>query len=82
MVCQASKADAVKQISTGLAAAALAATVSFADVAPAYADIAGLTPCSESKAYAKLQKNELKGLEKRLKKVRPQAERGSRIRKF
>nr|6JO5_F Chain F, Photosystem I reaction center subunit F, Photosystem I reaction center subunit III, chloroplastic [Chlamydomonas reinhardtii]6JO6_F Chain F, Photosystem I reaction center subunit F, Photosystem I reaction center subunit III, chloroplastic [Chlamydomonas reinhardtii]7BGI_F Chain F, Photosystem I reaction center subunit III, chloroplastic [Chlamydomonas reinhardtii]7BLX_F Chain F, Photosystem I reaction center subunit III, chloroplastic [Chlamydomonas reinhardtii]7D0J_F Chain F, Photo len=30
-------------------------------------DIAGLTPCSESKAYAKLEKKELKTLEKRLK---------------
>lgn len=70
VVCHASKVEVVKQISTGVAAAALAATVSFADVQPAYADIAGLTPCSESKAYAKLQKKELKDLEKRLKKVR------------
>lgn len=70
VVCQAQKQEAAKQVVTGFAAAALAATVGFGSVDAAYADIAGLTPCSESKAYAKLQKKELKGLEKRLKQVR------------
>jgi len=50
-----------------IAAAALAAAVSFGQVDAAYADIAGLTPCSESKGFAKRQKNELKALDKRLK---------------
>ncbi len=69
IVCQAQKQEAVKQASTAMAAAALAAVVGFGDVQPAAADIAGLTPCSDSKAFAKLQKKELKNLEKRLKKV-------------
>ncbi len=69
VVCQAQKSEVAKQVSTGLAAAALAVTVGFGNVDAAYADIAGLTPCSESKAYAKLEKKELKVLEKRLKQV-------------
>lgn len=51
-----------------LTAAALAALVAGAEL-PAHADISGLTPCAESKAFAKRKKNELKELEKRLKKV-------------
>ena len=50
-------------------AGALAATVAFGPAEAAKADIAGLTPCSESKAYAKRLKNEVKGLNKRLKQV-------------
>eukprot|EP00983_Pelagomonas_calceolata_P031197 979417-Pelagomonas_calceolata.AAC.4 len=51
-------------------ATALALTMGLtADVQPASADVAGLTPCSESKAYNKLERKELKTLEKRLKKV-------------
>lgn len=42
-------------------------TFGFAAVEPAYADISGLTPCAESKAFAKLKKKEVKALEKRLK---------------
>jgi photosystem I subunit 3 len=61
---QAEKAPAA----VALAATALALTVGFSSVQPAAADVAGLTPCSESKAYAKLQKKEMKALEKRLKK--------------
>ena len=53
-----------------MAAAALAAALAFGSVEAAKADISGLTPCSESKGFAKRQKNELKALDKRLKKVR------------
>lgn len=67
IVCKAQTQEAAKQVSTAVAAAALAALVGFGDVQPAAADVAGLTPCSESKAYAKLQKKELKQLNKRLK---------------
>uniref|UniRef100_A0A061SAC0 Photosystem I reaction center subunit III n=1 Tax=Tetraselmis sp. GSL018 TaxID=582737 RepID=A0A061SAC0_9CHLO len=49
------------------AAFALAAGLALS-AAPAQADISGLTPCKDSKAYAKLQKKEVKSLEKRLKK--------------
>jgi photosystem I subunit 3 len=66
VVCQ---AQSVQQVSAGFAAVALAATVGFANVDAAYADISGLTPCSESKAFAKVQKKEIKGLQKRLKLV-------------
>ncbi|KAF5830939.1 photosystem I protein P21 [Dunaliella salina] len=53
-------------------ATALALTMGLtADVQPASADIAGLTPCSESKAYNKLERKELKVLDKRLKKYEP-----------
>nr|ADQ00182.1 chloroplast photosystem I reaction center subunit III [Chlamydomonas sp. ICE-L] len=45
-----------------------AALVSFGAVDAAKADIAGLTPCSDSKAYAKRLKGEVKGLTKRMKK--------------
>lgn len=54
-----------------VAAAALAAALAFGSVEAAQADISGLTPCSESKGFAKRQKNELKALDKRLKKVSP-----------
>merc|ERR1712070_1039766 len=37
----------------------------------AIADISGLTPCAESKGFAKLKKQELKDLQKRLKKYEP-----------
>lgn len=53
-----------------LAAAALAAVVSFGAVEDAKADIAGLTPCAESKQYARRQKKEISGLTKRLAKVK------------
>lgn len=54
-------------LASSAAAVALAAGLALS-AAPAHADIAGLTPCSESKAYAKQQKKEVKSLEKRLKK--------------
>ncbi|KAI8469080.1 MAG: chloroplast photosystem I reaction center subunit III [Monoraphidium minutum] len=49
------------------AATLLAGAASLSAVDAAKADIAGLTPCSESKAYQKRLKNEVKGLTKRLK---------------
>lgn len=61
--CQAQK----EQVGQAIAAAALATVVGFGNVQPAAADVAGLTPCSESKAFAKLEKKELKSLTKRLK---------------
>jgi len=57
-----------QQATKAIAAAALAAVVGFGTVDAAFADVAGLTPCADSKAYAKVQKKEVKGLEKRLKK--------------
>merc|ERR1712054_637728 len=44
---------------------------SLLDSRPAVADISGLTPCAESKGFAKLKKQELKELQKRLKKYEP-----------
>ncbi|KAJ9522661.1 hypothetical protein QJQ45_019735 [Haematococcus lacustris] len=67
VVCSAQK----ESVSTAVAAAALAAVVGFSNVLPASADVAGLTPCSESKAFAKLEKKELKNLNKRLKQYEP-----------
>lgn len=53
-----------------LAAIALAATISVANVEEAQAkkDISGLTPCAKSKPYAKREKQAVKALSKRLKK--------------
>jgi photosystem I subunit 3 len=59
------------QVGKAVAAAALATALAFGSVEAAKADIAGLTPCSESKGFAKRQKNELKALSKRLKQVGP-----------
>jgi hypothetical protein len=59
-----------ESIAAKVAAAAVASVALFGQVEAASADIAGLTPCSESKAYAKRLKNEVKGLNKRLKGVR------------
>ena len=56
-------------VGKALTAAALAAVMGFSSVQEADADVSGLTPCSESKGYAKRQKNEVKGLQKRLKQV-------------
>lgn len=70
VTCSAQKQEAAKSLGTVATAAALAAVFGFATVDAAYADISGLTPCSESKAFAKRKKNEVKGLEKRKKMVR------------
>lgn len=60
--CSAQKKEASKQVATGVAAAAMALTFGFGAVDAAYADVAGLTPCSESKAFAKRKKNEVGSL--------------------
>jgi len=65
--CSAEQKEGSKQVATGVAAAAMALTFGFGAVDAAYADVAGLTPCSESKAFAKRKKNEVKALQKRLK---------------
>lgn len=67
VVVRATAGETVKQASTAVAAAALAAVVGFGSVDAAYADISGLTPCSQSKAFAKQEKKELKNLTKRQK---------------
>lgn len=60
-------ADAAKKATVAISAAIIAATASGA-VAPAdvYADVAGLTPCSESKAFAKRKNTQIKGFQKRM----------------
>lgn len=70
MVVRAQKAEVAKQAGTAAAAAALASVISLTTVDAAYADVAGLTKCSESKAFEKTRKNEVKKLEKRKKLVR------------
>lgn len=67
VVCQAEKQTPLAQVGAALSATVLAATLSFTAVDAAKADVAGLTPCSESKAFQKRQKNEVKALNKRLK---------------
>lgn len=67
VVCSAERQEVSKQLGTAAAAAALAVAFGFSTVDAAYADVAGLTPCSESKAFAKRKKNEVKNLNKRLK---------------
>lgn len=69
VVCAAARTSQV-DVSKAVAAAALATVIGFGQVDAAKADISGLTPCSESKAYQKRLKNELKALNKRLKNVR------------
>lgn len=61
-------AQPVRDAGKAIAAAALAAAVSLGSVQAAHADIAGLTPCSQSKPFAKRQKGEVKALQKRLSK--------------
>ena len=58
-----------KVATSTVAAAALAAVVGFGMVDEARADIAGLTPCSESKQYAKKQKKAISALTRRLEKA-------------
>ena len=67
--CSAEEAAPLK-VGKAVAAAALATALAFGSVEAAHANISGLTPCSESKAFAKREKNELKALSKRLKNVR------------
>lgn len=67
LVCSAERQEAAKTLGTAAAAAALAFTFGFTSVDAAYADVSGLTPCADSKAFAKRKKNEVKALQKRLK---------------
>merc|ERR1711920_1059585 len=57
-----------QQITTVIIATSLCGVMNLSTVKPANADISGLTPCSESKVFAKRKKQELKELQKRLKK--------------
>merc|ERR1719387_2733463 len=57
-----------KRISIAVNTAIITTIAGLSDVHPAAADISGLTPCSESKAFAKQKKQELKALQKRLSK--------------
>jgi hypothetical protein len=73
------RASAEGNVAQKVAAAAVgAALLSLGPVEAAKAEISGLTPCSESKAYAKRLKNEVKGLNKRLKGVRGRRGRAGR----
>merc|ERR1712118_538585 len=67
---QKKQSDLVTKGVKTLAAIAIAATVSVADVHEAYAakDISGFTKCAKSKPYAKREKQAVKALQKRLKK--------------
>jgi len=55
------------KVATALALAAIVGTAPFAAPEDAMADVAGLTPCKESKGFAKREKQEIKKLESRLK---------------
>eukprot|EP00803_Ostreobium_quekettii_P011066 evm.model.scf_76.18 EVM.evm.TU.scf_76.18 scf_76:142442-144746(+) len=66
VTCSAQKDDSAKAIAGTVAAAALAAVVSFGAVDAAYADISGLTPCAESKAFQRRKAKQISGLEKRM----------------
>ena len=66
VVCSAEK-NGAQQMGKAAAAVALSAVLGLTAVDAAMADVAGLTPCSESKAFAKRKKQEIKGLNKRLK---------------
>ena len=70
MVARAQKQQVAKKAQATVAAVALASVLSLGAVDAAQADISGLTPCSESKGFAKARKGELKKLEKRKKLVR------------
>lgn len=63
-------AQTAGKLATALALAALVGTSDFA-VPEAQADVAGLTPCKESKGFAKREKQEIKKLESRLKLYAP-----------
>jgi photosystem I subunit 3 len=67
VVCSAEKKEVVSQMGKAAAAAALSLAFGFSSVDAAFADVAGLTPCADSKAFAKRKKQEVKGLNKRLK---------------
>ena len=60
-------ADKTEQLGKAAAAVVLSAVIGLTVVDAAQADVAGLTPCSQSKAFAKRKKQEVKALNKRLK---------------
>jgi len=78
-VCSASSVDETEsnavqtagKFATALALAAIVGTSPFAAPQEAVADVAGLTPCKESKGFAKREKQEIKKLENRLKLYAP-----------
>ena len=63
--------QAAGKFATALALAAVVGTSPFAAPQEALADVAGLTPCKESKGFAKREKQEIKKLESRLKLYAP-----------
>lgn len=68
--CSSSQENAAaKNVSSTIAAAALAAAVTFGAVGDAQADISGLTPCAESKAYKRRESKQVKSLTKRMAKA-------------
>eukprot|EP01018_Ginkgo_biloba_P022467 Gb_12253 [translate_table: standard] len=72
-VCSAepNRKSALANMSTALALAAIVSTAPLAVPSEALADIAGLTPCRESKAFAKREKQSLKKLENSMKPYAP-----------
>ncbi|GER36825.1 photosystem I reaction center subunit III [Striga asiatica] len=78
VVCRASSEEPSAAVTTSSsqlkafsAALALSSIVLSAPVLPASADISGLTPCKESKQFAKREKQEIKKLESSLKLYAP-----------
>lgn len=75
VVCSATTSEEQSSSSSPLkafsAAIALSSILLSAPVPPASADISGLTPCKESKQFAKRQKQEIKKLESSLKLYAP-----------
>lgn len=63
--------NTVAQVAAGSALAAFLAVGVPAAFYPAPAEAGKLVPCAKSKAFAKRQKNEVKGLQKRLKQYEP-----------
>ncbi|KAK3131834.1 hypothetical protein QOZ80_6AG0512120 [Eleusine coracana subsp. coracana] len=64
-------ASSVKTFSAALALSSVLLSSAATSPPPAAADIAGLTPCKESKAFAKREKNSIKKLTASLKKYAP-----------
>lgn len=67
VVCSAEKESVAAQAGKVATALALAAVIGTSIPDAAFADVAGLTPCKESKAFAKREKQEVNKLKKRLK---------------
>lgn len=67
IVCSAEQDSITSQAGKVATALALAAVIGTSMPQAAFADVAGLTPCKESKAFAKREKQEVNKLKKRLK---------------